>query len=243
MIKYSLIIPFYNESRNISEVINLLKSISKKINSIEFILVNNGSTDDSESVFKKNLKSENKKIFRLIKIKKNIGYGHGIKYGLSKSKGIFLAWTHSDLQTDPRDLLKAIKIINKFKLKNDIFIKGLRKNRSNKENFQTRVMEIISSFFLNIKINDINAQPKLVTRKFYKKFLEKNAPDDLSFDLYCYSLAAYKKLKIFYVDVIFNKRKFGEVKGGGEGGSIYRKLKVILVTLKCLINLKLKIID
>ncbi len=56
MIKYSLIIPFYNESRNISEVIHLLKSISKKINSIEFILVNNGSTDDSESVFKKNLK-------------------------------------------------------------------------------------------------------------------------------------------------------------------------------------------
>ena len=51
-------------SRNISEVIHLLKSISKKINSIEFILVNNGSTDDSESVFKKILK---------VKIKKYLG--------------------------------------------------------------------------------------------------------------------------------------------------------------------------
>ena len=240
MIKYSLIIPFYNEAKNITEVIFILKSISKKINSVEFILVNNGSTDDSQNIFEKNLKNQNKKIFRLLKIKKNIGYGHGIKYGLSKSSGSFLAWTHADLQTDPRDILKAIKIINKNKLTKNIFIKGLRKNRSYKENFQTRVMEIISSFFLNIKIKDINAQPKLITRKFYKKFVEKKAPDDLSFDLYCYSLAAYKKLKIFYIDVLFKKRKFGEAKGGGEGGSIFSKLKVILVTLKCLINLKFK---
>lgn len=238
MIKYSLIIPFYNEAKNIPEVMLSLKFISKKINSIEFILVNNGSTDSSHNILEKSLKNENKKIYRFFKIKKNIGYGHGIKYGLSKSKGHFLAWTHSDLQTDPKDLLKAIQIINKNKLKKDFFIKGLRKNRSYKENFQTRVMEIISSSFLNIKISDINAQPKVITRKFYKKFIEKKAPDDLSFDLYCYSIAAYKKLKIFYINVLFKKRKFGEVKGGGEGGSLLSKLKVILVTLKCLIYLK-----
>ena len=64
MIKYSLIIPFYNESRNISEVIHLLKSISKKINSIEFILVNNGSNDDLKVFLKKILK---------VKIKKYLG--------------------------------------------------------------------------------------------------------------------------------------------------------------------------
>jgi len=238
MIKYSLIIPFYNEDRNINKVIIALKYLLKKIKSIEFILVNNGSTDKSDIIFKKILKNENNKIFRLIKLKKNIGYGHGIKYGLSKSKGYFLAWTHSDLQTDPRDLLKAIKIIEKKKLHTNIFIKGLRRNRGYKENFQTRVMEIISSFFLNIKIKDINAQPKVITRKFYKKFIKEKAPDDLSFDLYCYSLAAYKKLKIFYIDVLFKKRKFGEVKGGGEGGSIYSKIKVILVTIKCLIKLR-----
>ena len=70
MIKYSLIIPFYNEAKNITEVIFILKSISKKINSVEFILVNNGSTDNSQNIFEKNLKNQNKKIFRLLKIKK-----------------------------------------------------------------------------------------------------------------------------------------------------------------------------
>ena len=45
MIKYSIVIPFYNEEKNIFFVIRSLKKILKKIKEIEFILVNNGSTD------------------------------------------------------------------------------------------------------------------------------------------------------------------------------------------------------
>ena len=53
MIKYSLVIPFYNEEKNIKKVVNLLKEVSKRNKFIEFILVNNGSTDDSDIIFKK----------------------------------------------------------------------------------------------------------------------------------------------------------------------------------------------
>ena len=239
MIKYSLVIHFYNEEKNIDKVINILIQIKKKIKTIEFILVNNGSTDNSEKIFKRKFNKLNKKVFKLIKINKNIGYGYGIKCGLNSAKGQFLSWTHSDLQTDPRDIIKVIKLIEKLKVKENIFIKGLRVKRNKKENFQSRAMEIISSCFLRIKINDINAQPKLITRSFFKKFI-KSAPNDLSFDLYCYAIAAFKKLKIYYVNVLFKKRMFGEVKGGGEGGSLYAKIKLVFVTCKCLINLKFK---
>tara|TARA_Y100001960_G_scaffold331191_1_gene427429 strand:- start:3576 stop:4304 length:729 start_codon:yes stop_codon:yes gene_type:complete len=239
MIKYSLVIPFYNEEKNINKVIKILKKISKKINSIEFILINNGSTDNSDKEFIKNLKNQNKKIFRLFEVKKNIGYGYGIKFGLNKCKGNYLAWTHSDLQTNPMDIIKAIKIIKKAKIEKNIFIKGLRKKRNKKENFQTKAMEIISSLVLGIKIRDINAQPKLISKLFYQKYLKKFAPNDLSFDLFSYSLAVYKKVKTYEVAVLFKKRKHGEVKGGGEGGSIFSKIKLILVTLRCLIYLKL----
>ena len=56
--------------------------------------------------------------------------------------------------------------------------------------------------------------------------------------IYIVILLQLTKLKIFYINVLFKKRKFGEVKGGGEGGSLLSKPKVILVTLKCLIYLK-----
>ncbi|MDB2515423.1 glycosyltransferase family 2 protein [Candidatus Pelagibacter bacterium] len=238
MIKYSLVIPFFNEEKNIQKVIEALVQISKKIKFIEFILVNNGSTDNSKIEFEKGLMEKNKKIFKLKNIKQNIGYGHGIKYGLSKSKGNYVAWTHSDLQTDPKDIMGFIKIIENLPKKQNLFIKGLRKKIKSKESFQTKAMEFISSYFLGINVRDINAQPKLMTKFFFTKYIKKFAPNDLSFDLFCYSLAVYKKVRIYEFDVFFKKRKYGDVKGGGEGGSIFSKLKVIFATFKCLIYLK-----
>ena len=70
MIKYSIVIPFYNEEKNIYFVIKSLKKILKKIKDIEFILVNNGSTDNSIKVFNTILKKKNKKKFKYYKIKK-----------------------------------------------------------------------------------------------------------------------------------------------------------------------------
>ena len=239
MIKYSLVIPFFNEEKNIHSVINELKKVSKKNKSIEFILVNNGSTDNSKIEFKKSLHNLNKKIYKLIVIKKNIGYGYGIKYGLTKAKGYYVTWTHSDLQTDPKDIIKSIKIIENLSKKQNLFIKGLRRKINSKENFQTKAMEVISSYILGIKIKDINAQPKLMTNNFFKRYIKKYAPNDLSFDLYCYSLAIFKKIKLYEIDVLFKKRKHGAVKGGGEGGSFFSKFKVIIVTIKCLIYLRL----
>ena len=57
-------------------------------------------------------------------------------------------------------------------------------------------------------------------------------------DLFAYYLALKKKYKIYEVDVLFKKRKYGETKGGGEGGSILTKLRLIFVTLRCLFKIK-----
>jgi hypothetical protein len=44
-------------------------------------------------------------------LKVNQGYGFGILSGLKECTGEFLGWTHADMQTDPKDLLKAFNII------------------------------------------------------------------------------------------------------------------------------------
>ena len=70
------------------------------------ILVNNGSIDDSKRVFEKTI-SNIKQDIKVLNVKKNIGYGHGIISGLKIAKGDILSWTHADLQTEPNDVVSA----------------------------------------------------------------------------------------------------------------------------------------
>ena len=94
--KLSIIIPCYNEGMNIPLLIkSLLDSINQR-KDVEVILVNNGSTDDSESILNKEV-NRNNNLFKIVNIKKNIGYGFGILTGLKNATGDVLSWTHADL--------------------------------------------------------------------------------------------------------------------------------------------------
>lgn len=230
----SVVVPCYNEVKNIPLIVSKFnKILEDSEKEIEVILVNNGSTDDSKNIFEKTI-SKIKQDIRVLNVKKNIGYGHGILLGLKMAKGDILCWTHADLQTDPRDVISAL---NEYEKHNDIslVIKGKRRNRNLIDSFFTWGMQVYCTIFLKTKLNDINAQPKLFSRSFYEKKF-KNPPLDFSLDLYLMLNA--KKIKT--VDVFFHKRKFGEAKGGG---TISGKLKLISRTIKYISNLKEKKIN
>ena len=135
----SLIIPSYNESENIVELCNRLIKINKKYKYIEIIIVNNGSTDSTAYVLKKHpiYKTKN---FKLVKIRKNIGYGNGIIKGIYQAKGEIIAWFHADLQTNPNDVVSCILKYKKKLIKNKTIIKGKRKSRSSFDNLFTYFM-------------------------------------------------------------------------------------------------------
>tara|TARA_B110001450_G_scaffold109100_1_gene103171 strand:- start:1621 stop:2262 length:642 start_codon:yes stop_codon:yes gene_type:complete len=195
---------------------------------IEFILVNNGSTDNSKNILEK-LINDNRQI-KLINIENNIGYGSGILSGLKIANGDVLSWTHADLQTDFFDVIRAY---NKYQSENnpDLIIKGKRKNRNFIDAFFTWGMQRYTGIKLKVKLNDINAQPKLFSKSFYKKHLSL-APVDFSLDLFLL-IKAKQFGMIKTIDVIFQKRKHGEAKGGG---SIKGKFKLIKRTINYINN-------
>ena len=49
--KYSIVIPCYNEEKNLPDLIDSLKSFPEKYN-VQFILVENGSADGSRNYMK-----------------------------------------------------------------------------------------------------------------------------------------------------------------------------------------------
>ena len=225
----SVIVPCYNEGKNIPFIVSKFnKILEESDDEIEVILVNNGSIDNSKRIFEKNISNTNQNI-KVLNVKKNIGYGHGILSGLKTAKGDILAWTHADLQTDPKDVISAFNEYKKYK---DplLVIKGKRKNRNIIDSFFSWGMQVYSSLILKKKLNDINAQPKLFSRKFYNDHFA-DAPSDFSLDLFI--LLEAEKIKT--IDVFFHNRKFGEAKGGG---TIKGKIKLIKRTLDYVKNLK-----
>lgn len=156
---------------------------------------------------------------------------------LFKARGDVLAWTHSDLQTNPADIFLCYdKFKEQSKVNNKVFIKGERKNRRLLEVFFTFGMQIISFLFLRVYLSDINAQPKLFSREFYNKFLVNSYPKDFSLDLFALYLARVNHYEISTIPVYFKKRIHGVAKGGGGGWKM--RLNLIFRTLKYIIKLK-----
>ena len=199
----SIVIPCYNEEESLEEIILKCNFITTNY-PIQIILINNGSTDKSSLIFGQ-VKESHK--LRVLHIKKNQGYGFGIKYGLKFCTSEYVGWTHSDLQTD---IFDCIRSLNYIKSKNQkIFIKGFRYGRPKLDNMISKFMDLyINILFFTTKFQEVNAQPSIYP-KFIQDDLINYGPDDYLFDFYAYFLALKEKFKPIKVKVLFIKRKYG----------------------------------
>lgn len=201
----SIVIPCYNEEKNIPSLISRFLDILPKDIPVELVLVDNGSTDGSNVLIKRLMKRHPS--IRLVHVKKNIGYGYGILSGLKKARGRFLCWTHADMQTDLKDAITAYYLIIKQDNPKICFIKGSRKGRPFFDRFFTAGMSVFEVIIIRTFLKDINAQPNLFHRDFLK--VAAKPPYDFSFDLYFYYIAKRKGFKILRFPVVFRPREYG----------------------------------
>lgn len=221
----SIVLPCYNESRNIPLLVEQLSKFWPEVN-FELLLVNNGSTDGTENVIDEMIQKY--KFIRTVTIEKNIGYGHGILSGLQEAYADIVAYTHADLQTPPEDIFRAYYLFKEEKHNSEtILIKGFRVNRRQEEQFLTKGLEKIASLLLGYKMHDINGQPKLFHRKLLEYLCE--SPKDSSFEVFVMYKAIQNNYKIITFPVDFGLRLYGESK---FASTLFKKYKTILVNLQ-----------
>jgi len=90
----SIIIPAYNESQNIGEVVFKIK---ERYPDYEIIVVNDGSTDDTADIARD-------AGARVHSHPYNIGNGAAIKSGIRTASGDILVFMDADLQHNPEDI-------------------------------------------------------------------------------------------------------------------------------------------
>ena len=106
----SIIIPIFNEDKTLLKVLENVEKVKNSLTSIEVIAVNDGSTDNSLKIL-----NQNSHLYdSLINNPFNKGKGSAVRDGLEVAKGKYITFQDADLEYDPKDLIKFLKVIEKF---------------------------------------------------------------------------------------------------------------------------------
>jgi glycosyltransferase involved in cell wall biosynthesis len=200
----SLVIPCYDEARNLPLLIRRIEESFGTEHETEVILVDNGSTDETPVIM---ASLAGHPVIRSVRVDVNQGYGYGILAGLRAARGRFLGWTHGDLQTDPADAIRALALIRSAD-SNVLYVKGRRWGRPLSDVVFTVGMSAFESVLLRKPLWDINAQPNIFPRSFYEA-VANDAPHDFSLDLYFYHAALQRGLHVLRFPVRFGDRAHG----------------------------------
>lgn len=197
--KISVIIPVYNTEKYIEKCINSI--LEQTYNNIELIIINDGSTDNSESIIKKIIKNKNNVKYKKIK---NSGVAHARNVGLSLATGKYVGFVDSD-DFISKDMYKAL-YDTAIKEKSDIVTSGYNKCYKDKmTQYFPKDKTVFGKSVIESKNIFLNTNPYLPLKLFSIDLINKNNikfEEDLRiFEdlLFCYKLYLNAN-KISYVD-------------------------------------------
>ena len=110
LLKLSILIPVFNEIRYLETLTKKLKE-SFKTENVEYIFIDDGSTDGSKEWLKSYVDKLPKENNKLISFTNNEGKGKALHAGLKICKGDYILFQDSDLELDTDDSYAMYKII------------------------------------------------------------------------------------------------------------------------------------
>jgi dolichol-phosphate mannosyltransferase len=213
MFNLSIIIPIFEESKNVEKLVNGIIN-NLQIDNYEILFVDDNSNDGTEEILSR-LSKNNNKIKCIIRKEKIKDLSKSCILGFEKSLYKNILVMDGDLQHDTNDINKLIQSFNNDKA--DIVV-GSR-NLFNKRNEGLDIVRLIASkiliifilLFLGKKTNDPMSGFFIFKKKIYelnKKKLHAKGYKILLDLIYC----SDEKLKIVDVDINFRRRSLGSSK-------------------------------
>jgi glycosyltransferase involved in cell wall biosynthesis len=106
----SIIIPAYNESNTITQVLDKITGVKLPDNvDKEIIIVDDCSTDPTMTIVGDYIQHSGCNYIRYMRNEKNSGKGFGIRRGIQAATGDFVIIQDADLEYDPRDYNKLLE--------------------------------------------------------------------------------------------------------------------------------------
>ena len=108
---YSVVVPVYNSEHTLQELYRRLEKVFREVikEDFELILVDDGSKDRSFEVMQE-LRNKDRRV-RIIQMARNFGQHPALLCGFAHVKGDFVVTMDDDLQHQPEELPKMIKVM------------------------------------------------------------------------------------------------------------------------------------
>lgn len=165
MVEFSVIIPVFNERKNLPDLYEELEDLLRAENREgEVIWVNDGSTDGSGKWLQERVEGAQ----QLLELPTSFGQSAAMRAGVDHATGEVILFLDGDGQNDPADIPR---LLNKFEEGYDL-VSGWRKDREG--SFLTRVLpskiaNMIISFLTGVELHDYGCSLKAYQASVLKK--------------------------------------------------------------------------
>ena len=200
--KLSIVIPCYNESKDIASNVEKVKSylLDKKIDH-ELILVNDGSKDNTKEVI------EAIPGVKALSYEKNRGKGGAVKYGIEHATGDYVLFMDADLSTDISAIEKVIELVPSYDL-----IIGSRHAKDSvikKKQPWTRVFigwccRVLVKMLFHTKLKDTQCGFKAMRIDAAKKIANKQLVTNFAFDVEYIYIARLNNLSMYELGIVWS---------------------------------------
>jgi glycosyltransferase involved in cell wall biosynthesis len=226
VVDLSIVIPFYNEHKNIPLLLDEIYQALQLTNwTYEVVAIDDGSRDGTYELLKKELVRFTH--FRLIRFRKNFGQTAAMAAGFDSAEGEIIVTLDGDLQNDPADIPR---LMGKMSEGYDI-VSGWREKR--KDPFITRRLPSLwankmISWVTGVKLHDYGC-----TLKAFRREVAKNIRLYGEMHRFIPAIASWMGVSIAEIPVNHRPRKYGSSKYG-----LSRTVRVILdlITVKFLLT-------
>ncbi|MBU0576772.1 glycosyltransferase family 2 protein [Patescibacteria group bacterium] len=208
--KLSVIVPVYNEAPTVKKVLGPLAGV-KEVK--EVIVVNDGSTDDTEKEIKKILNSKNPDIKKIQYFKKkNGGKGSAVRLGLTKVTGDYTLIQDADLEYDPREIPLLLEPLDREGVEvvfGSRFI-GSHSNLLFWHRVGNGFLNFVVNLLYNTTLSDMETCYKLLPTDLFRKLNISANAFDMEPEITCKLLR--RGCKIFEVPISYVGRDFSQGK-------------------------------
>jgi glycosyltransferase involved in cell wall biosynthesis len=210
--KLSIIIPAYNETKTIREIVSRVNAVNLLGLDREIVIVDDGSTDGTREILEELRQSANVRVFLQ---PKNCGKGAAVWRGMQEANGDIMVIQDADLEYDPAELPQLIDPILRGVADVVFGSRFLGSPRGHRvlyfwHSVGNKMLTLLSNMFSDLNLTDMETCYKAMARDVVRRLDLRSQRFGIEPEITC--KVARLHARVYEIPISYNGRTYAEGK-------------------------------